>query len=328
VLAAGATRARGLLLSAEAHNVGPLTLDEYDDSVQWLSQNAGVHPLATLIATADRNAEEVAGLLWQGKHSGKQRQHLELLTGQLAYLQGDFAFRLGEYGIARTHLRLARHYGNQLDDHLLLASVANVESYLALYQGRFDQALRIVRDAQQYATQHTAARLAALEARAFAGMRPISHRELVELVERAEAALPARPTFEPGAVAPFGPEMYLLYAATASVRAGSERAVEFAGEAVREYETLEASNGERFHYEHLALARLDFAMALLQSKQWDPGEAAGLGIQALAVPRQFHTDPVKRRVVELLRMFHGKATVRELTAVKELADKGMAPGEP
>ncbi len=332
----GATRTRRLLHAAESPNVGPLTLAEYDDTVWWLSRNVGYAPLATLVATADQTAEDVASLL-DGRHSGQAHLHLELLTGQLAYLQGLFAFRLGEHGIAQTHLRLARHYGEQLygtrgkqstTATLLLASVAEVETYLALYQGHFDTALRIVRKTHPYGTEHTTARLEILEARARAALGSVSHKELAGLLEHAEAALPARPSFEPGASAPFGPESFMLHAATAYNRAGHERAEQLAREAVQRYETLEAQHGERYHYEHVALARLELAMALLQAKRPEPEEAARLGAQALAVPSELQNDPVKRRTVELLTMFGRQATLRDLPAVKQLADMARGYGPP
>ena len=327
LLLTGATRARQLLRVAESPNVGPLTLDDYDDTVWWLSRNAGVQPLTTLITTADRAAGEVSGLMLEGKHSGKHRTHLELLTGQLAFFQGLFAFEFGEYEIARTHLRLARHYGQQLDSTrengptatLVLASVADTETNLALYGGHFDRALEIVRDAQRYATDHTTARLAALEARALAGASPGHHRELNALLDRSEAAIPSRPAFEPGAVPPFGPERFLRFTA-ALARCGHDRAEKFARAAVQQYETLEVSKGEHFHHGNLALARLDLATAMLRAKQPEPEEAMRLGAQALTVPPRFQVDYVRRRTVELLTMVHGTPKLRDLAPVKEFAN--------
>ncbi len=337
LLLTGATRTRKLLREAESSNVGPLTLDEYDDAVAWLTRNSHVQPLPTLIETADRNAAEVADLL-DGRHSGRQRLRLELLTAQLAFLQGDLAFRLGEHGIARTHLRLARHYGERLRStdresspaSLVLASIADVEGFLAIYQGRFDQASTTYRDAQPHATEHTRARLIAGHARALAGHGPTSRREVIRLLDQAEATLPARPTFEPGAVAPFGSETLQLYRATASVRVGHDQAEEFAQEAVRQYETLEASNGERFHYQNLALARLDLGMALVKAKHPEPEEAARLGGRALAVPPELRNDLVRRRTAELLTLLQSTPTFRDLVPVRELTEaaRGYRPLAP
>jgi hypothetical protein len=320
LLLGGATRARGLLRSAESSNVGPLTLDEYDEVVETLTRTAHIRPVVPLMAKADQVAAEIAELL-KGKQSGRQRTHLERLTGQLAYLQGDFAFRLGNYQVARTHLRLARHYGDQLGDHLLLASAANVETYVALYAGRFDEALTTVREARRYASEHTAARLATLEARALAGAEPTAHKELTVLWDQAEAAAPARLPWQSGSVAPFGPEQFAFHAAAASVRASHPRGEEFAREALRQYEALAAVEGERFLHAHLALSRLDLATALVQSKRPEPREAARLGIQALAVPQQLHEDTVKRRAVELLAVLNTHTAWRSLPSVTEFADR-------
>ncbi len=323
----GAARAKRLLRAAESSNVGPLTLDEYDETVDRLTRTGNIRPPIALLDEADTIAKEIADLLWQGRHSGQQRIRLELLIGQLSYLQGHFVFKVGDYGAAAMHLRVARHYGEQLGNHLLLASVADMESYIALYQGRHEKALRIIREAQQYATEHTAARLATVEARALAGRGSASRQEVSELLERAERTLPTQPSFEAGASSPFGPEMFQLYAATAAVRADDERGEEFAREAVRQYEALETLKGERSHFQHLALARLDLALALIRRKRPEPREAARLAIQALATPRHLQTDTVRRRVNELLQAFWSNPAWRTLPAVRELAEaaRGYRP---
>ena len=327
LLLAGATRARSLLRAAESSNVGPLTLDEYHEAVEALTRNAYVQPVAVLLRKADQLATEVAGLLLEGRHSSRQRLQLELLTGQLSYLQGDFAFRLGDHQAARSHLRVARHYGEELGNHVLLASAATVATYLLLYQGRFEQALVRARAVRPYATEHTSARLATLEARALAGVDPTAQRDLDALIGEAEAAVPDRPAFEPGASAPFGPEMFTFHAATAAVRARQPRAEELAREAVAQYEALAAAKSERFMYAHLALSRLELATALLQSKLPEPEEAARLGLRALALPPQLHEDTVKRRAGELLAVFSGQPAWRSLATVEELAEalRGYGP---
>ncbi len=327
MLTVGAALTRKLLYWAESPSFGPLTLEEYDEDVVWLSEHATIRPVPELIDTANRKAAKVASLLWDGKHSGKQREHLELLIGQFAYLQGRFAFDLGQHGIARTHLRLAKHYGRALDHHLLLASTAMVESGIAFYQGHYAKSLDIAQSAQQYTTDHTAARFAAEEARAYGSLGPAFLNEMREALDRAEGMLPNRLVFEPGAESPFGIETFAFRRATASVRAGDERAEEYTRDAIQRFEELEAKRDSRFSFMDLALARLDLAMALLQSKPPEPREAARLGIQAVAVSGRLWTDPVKRRLNELLQMFWSKPAWRTLPAVRELAEaaRGYRP---
>jgi len=317
LLAAGADRSRRLLRWAETPNVGPLTLDDFDERAVWLSEHATLVPVANLLDVADKHAADISELLVEGRHSGAQRTHLELLAGQFAYFQGRFAFTLGNFSVAHTHLRVARHFGTQLDHHLLLASAADIESTIAFYQGRFTRALEIARQAQRYATEHTAARLAVDEAKAYGGLGPAYRRELREALDRAQRQLPDVLTFEPGATSPFGPEMFLYHAGTACVRAGDERAEELAREAIREYEALAARRDPRSSFANLAAARLDVALALVQAARPDPKEAARLGIQAMAVPRELQQDQVKRRVNELLLLLAVPAWWN-LPVVKEL----------
>jgi transcriptional regulator with XRE-family HTH domain len=318
LLAAGADRSRRLLRWAESPNVGPLTLDEFDERVAWLSEHATLVPVARLLDVADSHAADVSELLVDGRHSGVQRTHLELLAGQFAYFQGRFAFTLGNFTVAHTHLRVARHFGAQLDHHLLLASAADIQSTIAFYQGRFTKALEIAQQAQRYATEHTAARLAVDEAKAYGGLGAAYRRELREALDRAERQLPDVLAFEPGATSPFGSEMFLYHAGTACVRAGDERAAELAREAVREYEALAARQDPRSSFANLAAARLDVALALVQGERPDPKEAARLGIQAMAVPRELQQDQVKRRVNELLMLLLAVPAWWNLPVVKEL----------
>src|SRR6266540_3759721 len=273
MLTVGAALTRKLLYWAESPSFGPLTLEEYDEDVVWLSEHATIRPVPELIDTANRKAAKVASLLWDGKHSGKQREHLELLIGQ------------------------------------------------------FSKCVDIRTGAQQENNQHTAARFAAEEARAYGSLGPAFLNEMREALDRAEGMLPNRLVFEPGAESPFGIETFAFRRATASVRAGDERAEEYTRDAIQRFEELEAKRDSRFSFMDLALARLDLAMALLQSKPPEPREAARLGIQAVAVSGRLWTDPVKRRLNELLQMFWSKPAWRTLPAVRELAEaaRGYRP---
>ncbi len=321
LLATGSARARAFLRYAESSNVGPLTLEELDERVQWLAEHAHRATTSRLFAVADSKFAEVAGLLQEGHHSGRQRTHLELLAGQFAYYQSRAAFSLGYYPDARAYLRIARHYGELLDHHLLRASVASHSAGIAFYDGRYAKSLQLAQEARQWATPHTAARLAAEEARAHGSMGPAFKRQMADALRRAEKTLPDHLVFEPGAESPFGPEMFAFRAATASVRCGHERAEEFALEAIHGFELLEASSDERFSPEDLMLARLDFAIWLTRRDHPDPMEAARLAIQVLSCPPESRTDPVKRRATELLLALASVPRWRILPSVKELTER-------
>lgn len=321
VMATASARARGFLRYAESSNVGPLTLDEYDDSVVWLAEHATRAPAPRLFTVAESKFAEVADLLRDGHHSGRQRTHLELLAGQFAYYQSRAAFALGNFPADRTYLRIARHYAELLDHHVLRASVALHSSGLAFYEGRYATSLKIAQEAQQWATPHTAARLAAEEARAYGSMGPAFRPQMADALDRAERALLDRPVFEPGAESPFGREMFAFRAATATIRCRDERAEGFTRAAVSEFEALEARSDPRSNFEDLALARLDLAIWLAQRRQPDPRESARLGAQVLVAPPELRTDPVKRRATELVLVLMSVPTWRTLPEFKELDER-------
>ncbi len=321
LLLAGTARSTRLLREAETPNVGPLTLEELDDRVAWLSEHSTALPVGTLLEAADKAAADVAGYL-AGRQSGRQRLHLEELAGQLAYFQGrEIASHLGSYDVALTHLRVARHYGEQLQHRLLLGSVADMQSTIAFCQGRFPTALQLAQQGQRWATGHTAARLAVDEAKAYAGLGPAFHQQLRQAIDRAERALPQIMVFEPGAALPYGQEMFSYHGATACVRAGDERGAELARQAIGEYEALAARRDPRSSYANLASARLVFAIALVQGDRPDPEQAARLAVGELATPPEFQTHQVKRLVGELLWLLEVPVW-RDLPTVRELA--GMA----
>jgi tetratricopeptide (TPR) repeat protein len=270
----------------------------------------------------DRRFADVATLLQEGRHSSRQRAHLELLAGQFSYMQGRLAFMLGDHAAAQDHLRITRHYGQQLGHHLLLASAALAESGVAFYQGRLTKALRIIEEAERYATPYTKARIYANLARIYGSMGPEFRPEMDAAVARAEASLQDRLVVEPGAESPFGPELFAFYQSTAYCRAEDERAELAAREALREFERL---GGEHPNYEDRALTRLNLAAALVTHESPDPREAARVAIQALSAPRQFQTDTVKRRGREVLMVM--TARWPSMPAVKEFAEvvRGYRP---
>ncbi len=320
LLAAGAIRAKKLLRWAEAPGVGSLTLDDLDEGVVWLSEHAQLLPAAKWLEAAEKHAAEITELLWDGRHSGAQRTRLELLTGQISYLQGRIiAFGIGNYRVAQAHLRVARHYGKQLDHHLLLASVADCESTIAFSRGQFQKSLHLAQEGRQWADPYSEARLLVDEAKAFGGMGPAYQQEMRDALKHAERLTPHALVFEHGAMLPFSQEMFSYHAGTACMRAGDERTEELAGDAVHRYEALEARRHPRSSHANLESARLNLAIGSVRRAPPDPEQAAQFGIQALSRPREFHNDQVRRRATELLGLLDVLAW-RNLPKVKELAE--------
>ena len=251
---------------------------------------------------------------------------MELLAGQFAYYQGRFAWMLGDQQTARDCLRIARHYGEQLDNHELLASIKIIESSAAFYTGRFEDAIRFARMGQRYATPHIAARLAANEARALGALGASRRQEMRYALDRAEVQIQDRLTYVSGADLPFGPETLALYGSMACLGARDPAAQEYARAAVQEFEALRDQGSTRAHNEDLALARLSIAGALAAAKPPEPTEAARIAIAALAMPRAMQTEPVKRRAAQLLVEL--SARWPNLPLVKELAEVVRAYGPP
>lgn len=322
LLGVAAARARDFLEWLESPGFGPLTLQGLDETAQRLTEDAQVKPVGELFAVAENRFVKVIGFIRSGHPDSSQLAQLESLAGKFAYLQGRFAFGLGDHAGARDHLRVAKHYGKLLDDHLLLASAAICESACAFYDGRLEEALALIQEGQQWVTDYTAARLFANEARIYGRMGPAFGREMRAALGRAEGSMPDRLVIEAGAESPFGPDLLAFYRSTALVWAEDAHAEQAAREAIREFELIRGGQG---NYEDLALARLHLAAALAQRKNPDPREAARVAIQALSVPRALHTGAVRRRAREVLLLLAAKWP--NLPAVKELAEvvRGYGP---
>jgi len=325
LLALSSSRARKFLQWAESSNVGPLTIEGYEESALWISENSHIVPIGVLFDKADKEFIRVSIPLRLGIQRSKDRRRMELLAGQFAYYQGRFAWMLGDQQTARDFLRIAQHYGEQLDNYELLGSIKIIESSAAFYTGRFEDAVWCARRGQRYGTPHTVARLAGNEARALGAIGPSRRDEMRDALDRAEAQIQDRLTYVSGADLPFGSETLALYGSMACLGAGDPAAEQYARNAVQEFQALRDQGSTRAHHEDLTLARLGIAGALATGKPPEPTEAARVAIAALAMPRPLQTEPVKQRATQLVTLM--MTNWPKLPLVRELAEvvRGYRP---
>ena len=318
LLLLSSSRARRFLQWAEKSNVGPLTIDGYRQRLAALTENAFALPSITLFDRADAEFASIAARLeWEDQVS-KQRRELEMLAAQFSYCQARFAFKLGDNQVTHDCLAIAQHFGEQHDHHELLAAVKILDSSIAFYGGRYEEAVWFARDGRRFVTPHSAARLAGNEARALGASGPSRLKEMREALDVAEGAVLDRPLFVAGADSPFGPETLALYGSMACRGAGDARAEIFARETVRQYDALRQLGDERAHYEDLTLGKLEISSSLVASRPPEPTEAARVAIAALAMPRSMQTDQIKRRAKQLLAVL--LANWPNLPLVKEFAE--------
>jgi transcriptional regulator with XRE-family HTH domain len=294
--------------SRKRARVDPMTLEELDQDVERFAVDCLAVSHADLFPQVWDDWQQVERLL----DALKDRAHLTLLGGQLAYFLARLSFNLGDYAAARRHAVLAWEYAEDVGQPVLCASVRTLQGTIAYYGSQPQRSLDMLRAAEPYDTPYTRARIAANTARAYAalGDRPSAERALAAM-ERHLVDLPVQP-----GDAPYTPGTAMSALASTLVRLGDgENAEEYARQAVALHD-LPGSKDTLF--EDRGNATLNLATSLVVRRQPEPEEAARLGIQAIAVPHGQRTETVRTRAVELCQLLD---TWRTTPAVKEFAER-------
>ncbi|MFJ9863422.1 hypothetical protein [Streptomyces sp. NPDC101165] len=201
---------------------------------------------------------------------------LYVAASRLCGLSAHVCLDLGAYDSAATHARTARACAEAAGHVGMLAWVRAVESLIAYWTGRFDQAARLAQSGRLHrAGGSVAARLASLEARALAMMgSQAGAMAALEDAERSREAIAGHDEF-PGLFA-FPAAKQFAYAGTTCLALGGRKYVEqalvSADAAIRLYrgaEDEDRSVGDLFaaHVDlargHLLLGDLDGTEAML-----------------------------------------------------------------
>jgi hypothetical protein len=165
-------RAARFATFAEIDNVGPEAIAQLQDDVVHLA-NAYIHdPLAAIMGDLIEEQETVFRLL-EGKQKPALSRDLYLLAGVVSGLIAKASQDLGRFHEAMTHARTLYVCADNADHQGLRAWARGLQSLIAYWAGRPQEAVRYAQSGAEYATNVTgsvAAWLPALEARAWALM--------------------------------------------------------------------------------------------------------------------------------------------------------------
>jgi hypothetical protein len=173
VVAVSADRARAFLTRIEASNMGPETLDQLVDDVRRLALTSQRDPLTSILD----DLVEVQGrafALLEGRQRPVHTRDLYLLAGIVSGLMAKASHDLGAPHDAMTQARAAYACAENAGHDGLRAWVRSVQSGIAYWTGRFDDAMRYAVSGREQAARSggtASVRLECSAARALAAAR-------------------------------------------------------------------------------------------------------------------------------------------------------------
>jgi hypothetical protein len=165
-------RAARFTTFAEIDNVGPEAIAQLQDDVVHLANAYIYDPLAVIMGDLIAEQETVFRLL-EGKQKPALSRDLYLLAGVVSGLIAKASQDLGRFHEAMTHARTLYVCADNADHQGLRAWARGLQSLIAYWAGRPQEAIRYAQSGAEYAANVTgsvAAWLPALEARAWALM--------------------------------------------------------------------------------------------------------------------------------------------------------------
>ncbi|ELS56355.1 helix-turn-helix transcriptional regulator [Streptomyces viridochromogenes] len=256
-------------------NADEFVVEQLEADVARLARAYVSHPLMELYVEIKRLRDGVFELL-RGRQHPRQTADLYVAASRLCGLSAHVCLDLGDYDSAATHARTARACAEAAGHEGMLAWVRAVESLIAYWTGRYEQAARLAQAGRHHRAHGSiGARLASLEARALAiaGDQVGAVAALAD-AERSREATSGRDEV-PGIFA-FPAAKQFAYAGTSHLAVGGRehvrQAIASADTAVRLYRSAEdddQSVGDLFaaHVDlargHLLLGDLDGTEAML-----------------------------------------------------------------
>ena len=256
-------------------NADEFVVEQLEADVARLARAYVSHPLLELYVEIKRLRDGVFELL-RGRQHPRQTADLYVAASRLCGLSAHVCLDLGDYDSAATHTRTARACAEVAGHEEMLAWVRAVESLIAYWTGRYEQAARLAQVGRHHRARGSiGARLASLEARALAiaGDRAGAVVAMVD-AERLREAMPGHDEM-PGVFA-FPAAKQFAYAGTTSLAVGGRehvrQAIASADTAIRLYRSAEdedRSVGDLFaaHVDiargHMLLGNLDGTETML-----------------------------------------------------------------
>ncbi|WP_344405321.1 helix-turn-helix transcriptional regulator [Streptomyces longisporus] len=271
-------------------NADEFVVEQLEADVARLARAYVSHPLMELYIEIKRLRDGAFELL-RGRQHPRQTADLYVAASRLCGLSAHVCLDLGDYDSAATHARTARACAEAVGHEGMLAWVRAVESLIAYWTGRYEQAARLAQAGRHHrAPGSIGARLASLEARALAivGDRVGAVAALAD-AERSREAMAGHDEV-PGVFA-FPAAKQFAYAGTTNLAVGGrehvQQAIASADTAIRLYRSAEdddQSVGDLFaaHVDlargHLLLGDLDGTEAMLGFVLGSPPERMSASI--------------------------------------------------
>jgi len=183
-----ARRAAHFTALAESGNLGPETLEQLRDDVSRLANAYVAKPVVAIIGNLVETQDTIFTLL-EGRQKPGQSRELYLLAGVVSGLIAKTSHDLGRYHEAMTQARSVFVCADNAGHDGLRAFARALQSLVAYWAGRPQEAVRYAQAGAELATNVTGtlgAWLPALEARAWAQLGDAG--EATHAVERAQAA--------------------------------------------------------------------------------------------------------------------------------------------
>ncbi len=265
---------------AEATNVGPTALEQFEHDIRSIARTYLSSPPLPVVLTALRVRNRAFALL-EGRQYPNQARQLYLIAGRICGLLAWMSSDLGRHMEAETQARTGWLCAELADHEGLRAWIRGTQSKLAYWDGRIRESAQLAEHGLQFRSPDTApVLLASLAARAWArlGKADDAHSALANVAEKREHA----GEDEVGGLYGFSLAQQCYLAGTTHLYLQEpEDALRQAEQAVSLYEA--GAPGERF-YGAETLALIDAATAHLQG-----GELAGATEKlapVLALPSQ------------------------------------------
>ncbi|MGW5969484.1 XRE family transcriptional regulator [Streptomyces sp. NPDC055186] len=149
-------------------NADDFVVEQLEADVARFARAYVSHPLLELYVEIKRLRDGAFELL-RGRQHPRQTADLYVAASRLCGLSAHVCLDLGDYDSAATHARTARACAEAAGHEGLLAWVRAVESLIAYWTGRYEQAARLAQAGRHHRARGSiGARLASLEARALA----------------------------------------------------------------------------------------------------------------------------------------------------------------
>ncbi|MEU7293856.1 XRE family transcriptional regulator [Streptomyces exfoliatus] len=277
-------------------NADEIVVEQLEADVGRLARTYVSHPLMEQYVEIRRLRDGVFDLL-RGRQHPRQTTDLYLSASRLCGLSAHVCLDLGDYDSAATHARTARACAEAAGHEGMLAWVRAVESLIAYWTGRYEQAARLAQAGLRHrASGSIGARLASLEARALAVVGD-SAGALAALsdAERSREGVSGRDEV-PG-VFDFPIAKQFAYAGTTLLAVGGQervqKAIVSAGTAIRLYRS---ADGDDQSVGDLFASHLDLAHGHLLLGDLDGAEEM-LGFVLTASPERMSASIVRRLTV-------------------------------